>query len=265
MGRICLQEVRKKYQREVLEMTTKRSLLLRLLATLLKRPVQLDPDLPYGVLVRHGISTAIGFVRGLLLARCPVVLGRGARIVSPNRLRLAGGLVRLGPHCQVDCTSRDGIEFGRNFKLGAFSQVIASGTFTDLGKGIVIGDNVGIGEFAYLGGAGGLKIGPDVIVGQYFSTHPENHVFLNLDVAIREQGVTREGIQIGSDCWIGAKVTILDGVILGRGCVVAAGSVVNRSFPDYSIIGGVPARVLKPRTPPVKPTSKNTGDNINDD
>lgn len=245
-------------------MTAKRTFLLHLLGTLLKRPVRLDPDLPIGVLVGYGITTAIGFVRGLFLARRRVVLGPGARIVAPQRLRVVGGLVRLGPYSRVDCTSRNGIKLGQSFKLGAFSQMIASGTLADLGKGIVIGDNVGIGEFAYLGGAGGLQIGSDVIVGQYFSTHPENHVFSNPDVPIREQGVTREGIQIGSDCWIGAKVTILDGVTLGRGCVVAAGSVVNRSFPDYSIIGGVPARVLKQRTRPVSPTSKNTGDNTND-
>lgn len=245
-------------------MTAKRLFLLRLLGALLKRPVRLDPDVPLGVLVRHGITTAIGLLRGVLLARRRVVLGPGARIVAPQSLRVAGGLVRLGSHSRVDCTSRDGIELGRNFKLGAFSRVIASGTLSDLGKGIVIGDNVGIGEFAYLGGAGGLRIGSDVIVGQYFSTHPENHVFSDPEVPIREQGVTREGIQIGSDCWIGAKVTILDGVTLGHGCVVAAGSVVNSTFPDYSIIGGVPARVLKPRTRPVSPTSENTGDYTND-
>ena len=245
-------------------MTAERTCLLHLLGTLLKRPVRLDPDLPIGVLVGRGITMALGFVRGLLLARRRVVLEPGARIVAPQRLRVAGGLVRLGPYSRVDCTSRKGIELGQSFKLGAFSQMIASGTLADLGEGIVIGDNVGIGEFAYLGGAGGLQIGSDVIVGQYFSTHPENHVFSNPDVPIREQGVTREGIHIGSDCWIGAKVTILDGVTLGRGCVVAAGSVVNRSFPDYSIIGGVPARVLKSRTRSVSPTSKNTGDNTND-
>lgn len=228
-------------------MTKTRSLLVIILEKILKRTVRLDPDVPFGVIVGHGFTIAIGLLRGLLIARRLVILGPGSRIVAPQRLRVAGGLVRLGSYSHIDCTSRDGIKLGRNFKLGAFSQVIASGTLANLGKGIVVGDNVGIGEFAYIGGAGGLFIGSDVIVGQYFSTHPENHIFADPVVPIREQGVTREGINIGSDCWIGAKVTILDGVSLGRGCVVGAGSVVTRSFPDFTIIGGVPAKVLMMR------------------
>ena len=92
-----------------------------------------------------------------------------------------------------------------------------------------------------------MSIGSDTIVGQYFSVHSENHVFSDPETLIRDQGVSRQGIEIGSDCWIGAKVTILDGVSLGRGCVVAAGSVVNQNFPDHSIIGGVPARLLRMR------------------
>lgn len=228
-------------------MTGRRSFVIKILEAILKRSVQLDPDVPFGVIVDHGFTTLMGLLRGVLLARRRVILGPGARIVAAQRLRVAGGLVRLGSHSRIDCTSRDGIKLGRNFKLGSFSHMIASGTLANLGRGIVVGDNVGIGEFAYLGGAGGLRIGSDVIVGQYFSTHPENHIFADPVVPIREQGVTREGINIGSDCWIGAKVTILDGVSLGRGCVVAAGSVVTHSFPDHAIIGGVPAKVLMMR------------------
>ena len=53
---------------------------------------------------------------------------------------------------------------------------------------------------------------------------------------------------IGSNCWIGAKATILDGVHIGDGCIVAAGAVVTKSFPDNVIIGGVPAKIIKYRT-----------------
>ena len=213
----------------------------------LKRPVTLDPNTPIRVLIGLALSSATGLARGLLLAQRRLVMGRGARIIDPRHFRTGGGLIRLGEHSKIECTSIDGIRVGRNFKLGAFSRMIASGTLSDLGRGITIGDNVGISEFSYIGGAGGVRIGSDVIVGQYFSTHPENHNFAELDQLIREQGVSREGIEIGSNCWIGARVTILDGVKLGKGCVVAAGSVVNREFPDNSIIGGVPARLIRMR------------------
>lgn len=228
---------------------TLRSDLVPLLERLLGRRVTLDPGIPPGALLGRMTTAATGLARGLLLTRRRLVLERGARIRDTAHLRTGGGLVRIGAHSLVECISRDGITLGRNFKLGAFSRMIASGTLGDLGRGITVGDNVGISEFAYLGGAGGLRIGSDVIVGQYFSTHPENHVFADPDRLIRDQGVTRAGIEIGPDCWIGAKVTVLDGVTLGRGCVVAAGSVVNRSFADFSVIGGVPARLLRQRGP----------------
>ena len=130
-------------------------------------------------------------------------------------------------------------------RIGAFSRLVVGTSFTNLGKYIKIGNNVGIGEFAYLGGGGGLEIGDDCIIGQYLSCHPENHNFNNPKVLIRLQGVTRKGIKIGKNCWIGAKVTILDGVEIGNNCVIAAGAVVRSSMPSHTVIGGVPARILK--------------------
>jgi len=62
------------------------------------------------------------------------------------------------------------------------------------------------------------------------------------------QGVTRIGIEIGKNCWIGAKVTILDGAKIGNGCIIAAGSVItNKEFPDNSVIAGIPGKIIKTR------------------
>ncbi len=172
-------------------------------------------------------------------------LGRGVRLVHLEKIRFGSG-VRLGDHVHVSALGKE-VVLGDHVSIGAFSRVIVSTSYDHPGEFIRIGNNVGIGEFAYLGGAGGLEIGEDTIVGQYLSVHPENHVSSDLLQPIRKQGVTREGIRIGRNCWIGAKVTILDGVTLGDGCVVAAGAVVTRSFPENVILGGVPARILKDR------------------
>ena len=60
-------------------------------------------------------------------------------------------------------------------------------------------------------------------------------------------GPPSEPVKIGDDCWMGANAIILPGVELGKGCVVGAGSVVTKSFSEYSVVGGVPARLLKQR------------------
>lgn len=175
------------------------------------------------------------------------LLGRGVKIVNSHKFTY-GRFMKLGDFVYINALGKKGIKMGSNVSLGSFSRVVVATTLDHPGEGINIGDNVGIGEFAYLGGAGGLEIGSNCIVGQYFSCHPENHNYEDLETLIRMQGVSREGIKVGANCWIGSKVTILDGVEVGEGCVIAAGAVVTRSFPANSIIGGVPAKLIKSRT-----------------
>jgi acetyltransferase-like isoleucine patch superfamily enzyme len=192
-----------------------------------------------------------GLTRGFKVVFCfrkpkGMLLGKGVTFFNISKIKW-GKFLRLGNQVYVSALSKNGIHFGDNVSIGAFSRVIVSTSLNNIGNKIVIGNNVGIGEFAYLGGAGGLEIGDECIVGQYWSCHPENHNYEDLETAIRHQGVSRKGIIIGKNCWIGSKVTILDGVNIGDGCIIAAGSVVTKSFPENSIIGGVPAKLLKNR------------------
>jgi acetyltransferase-like isoleucine patch superfamily enzyme len=187
-------------------------------------------------------------LRMLLYFKNPkgMLLGTGVRFFNISKIQW-GKFLKLGAHVYVSALAKEGITFGNHVGIGAFSRIIVSTSLNDIGKFIRIGSNVGIGEYAYLGGAGGLAIGDDTIVGQYFSCHPENHQYGEVESLIRNQGVTRKGIQIGRNCWIGSKVTILDGVTIGDGCVVAAGAVVTQSFPGNCILGGVPAKLIRER------------------
>jgi acetyltransferase-like isoleucine patch superfamily enzyme len=75
----------------------------------------------------------------------------------------------------------------------------------------------------------------------------ENHNFSDLTINIKDQGVKRQAVNIGNNCWLGAGSTILAGVVIGNGCVIAAGSVVTKSIPENSIVAGVPAKIIKSR------------------
>lgn len=184
--------------------------------------------------------------RVLLHVRKPRMMlrGTGVKIYGLSRFRW-GYYLKLGDHVYINAWGAGGIDLGKKVGIGAFSRLVVSGDLTRPGKGIRIGDHVGIGEFAYLGGAGGLEIGDHTIAGQYLSCHPENHVSEDTGQPVRLQGLSRKGIKIGSNCWIGSKVTVLDGATIGNNCIIAAGAVVTHSFPDNCLIGGVPARILK--------------------
>ena len=212
---------------------------------------QFDANLNSFALLQFIWIQGLSIFRGLkvlLFFKNPkgIMLGKGVTFFNSPKIKW-GKFLRLGNYVYVSALGRNGVAFGNNVSIGAYSRIIVSTSLNEIGDSIVFGNNVGIGEFAYLGGAGGLTIGDDCIVGQYLSCHPENHNCNDLTQLIRHQGVSRKGIVIGANCWIGSKVTILDGVNIGAGCVIAAGSVVTKSFPENSIIGGVPAKFLKSR------------------
>jgi acetyltransferase-like isoleucine patch superfamily enzyme len=118
--------------------------------------------------------------------------------------------------------------------------------FRDLPQsGIVIGRGCLIGEFCVVRGVGGVTIGDRVYLSPMVHIHPNNHVFVDPDVCFIDQGITARGVTIEDQCWIGAMAIVLDGVTIGRCSVVAAGAVVTKDVPPYSLVAGVPARVIR--------------------
>lgn len=215
-----------------------------------KNPVfTLDPAVSSSVLFSLVFQKVHSWIRALKTLWAgkfysTLFLGKNVQLNFKNNIAF-GRWNQIEDYVQLSALGSGSIRLGDNVKIGAFSRLIISTSFNEIGLFIHIGNNVGIGEFAYLGGAGGLEIGNDCIIGQYFSCHPENHYYQDNNQLIRHQGVSRKGIKIGNNCWIGSKVTILDGVTIGDNCVIAAGAVITKSMPANSVIGGVPAKMIK--------------------
>jgi acetyltransferase-like isoleucine patch superfamily enzyme len=241
--------------KEDLPITRKRYLLRRSLERLISRikgrEYSFDPEIPLGPLVSVALRRLLWLVRGnlksmLLRQRlCGVFVAPGVTWRNARMIRFGHGIT-LERGVIVDGLSRQGVEIGDDVVIGPYSVIRAS-MLTRLGEGVRIGKRSAMDAYSYIGAGGGVFIGDCVIMGQHVSFHAENHQYDRLDVPIREQGITRKGIVIEDDCWVGSNVTFLDGVRVGRGCVIAAGTIVRGEIPAYSVVAGVPGRVIKTR------------------
>ena len=212
-----------------------------------------DPRIPKAAIFSLAFRRLIWAVRGILMGlsspfhpRDFVFVGPAVEIRNSSLVRIGGGST-LARGVLIDGLSEGGVNIGRNVSIGPYSQIEATGIITCLGKGFTIGDNSGMGAFSFVGAAGGVRIGNDVIMGQRVSFHSEDHRFEEINIPIHMQGVTRKGIEIGDDCWIGAGVTFLDGTHVESGCVIGAGAVVKGFIPQDSVAVGVPVRVIRKR------------------
>jgi acetyltransferase-like isoleucine patch superfamily enzyme len=107
---------------------------------------------------------------------------------------------------------------------------------------IEIGKNSAINRRCYLDGRGGIIIGDNV------SISPEVHLITaEHDLNDSSFGYITDSIELEDYVWVGTRAIILPGVRLGKGCVVAAGAVVTKSFPEFSVIAGVPAKLISKR------------------
>lgn len=208
-----------------------------------------DSFIPFTYLVSLMWTKLVSMIYGMIRLRTfkRVFVNPTAKIICPSKLHF-GKNFNVGYQCYINAMSKNGLICGDNVSLGFHTHIELSGSLHEIADNMVIGNNVGLGSHGHYGaGLGGLDIGDDTIFGNYVSVHPENHIFSDLNVPIRLQGVEGKGIKIGKNCWIGAKVTILDGTVLGDGCVVAAGAVVKGEFPENCVIGGIPAKIIKSR------------------
>ena len=212
----------------------------------------IDPAVPATALVTVLKERGFAYLRGsmrkpfLAESRGVFFVGRRVQLLNTRSLHV-GASVTLEDDVKIDALSRHGVHLGNNVSIGRFSVIECTGILTHLGEGFWIGDNSNLGDYNFVGAAGGVRIGDNVLIGQSVRFHSENHVFARTDALIREQGVTNEGIVVEDDVWLGSGAVILDGVTIGRGAVVAAGSVVTKDVEPYTVVGGSPAKVLRSR------------------
>ena len=114
--------------------------------------------------------------------------------------------------------------------------------YTTGGPDMTIGRNVFVNQNCTFYDLGGLEIGDDVMIGPNVSLITSGHP---IAPSQRRAGVTAAPIKIERNVWIAANVTVIGGVTIGEHSVVAAGSVVTKDVPAYSLVGGNPARVIR--------------------
>jgi acetyltransferase-like isoleucine patch superfamily enzyme len=146
---------------------------------------------------------------------------------------------KFGRNCFVapDCNFfTDSARLGNSVKIASLATLRGN---------IVLGNDVSVNPLTNL--IGKVTVGNAVRIASSVQIFGFNHGFARIDKYIKDQPINTTGIVIGDGTWIGAGATILDGVTVGKNCIVAAGAVVTKSFDDFSIIAGNPAKVIKSR------------------
>lgn len=172
-----------------------------------------------------------------------VYIQHGAEFLSTACIEIGNG-VHIFKNVRLDAKGHpnnriylgNGVAIERNVDIGCMEN-----TYIHIDEDTFIAPNVCIA------GPGDIKIGKQCMIASHTGIYANSHNFADPLSPIKEQGVTRQGIVIEDNCWLGHGVTVLDGVTIGQGSVVGAGAVVNKDIPPYSVAVGTPARVIKNR------------------
>jgi acetyltransferase-like isoleucine patch superfamily enzyme len=175
----------------------------------------------------------------------PASIGAGLRyLYYRGRFKSCGKNIHIPQGCYIrDCKN---ISFGNNIWICPNAQIYASG-----GKGEMIefGNNIGLNSNVMINAdlGGYIKLGNYVMVGPNVVMRACNHTFNDFDLPIMKQPSKAGKIIIEDDVWIGANAVLLPDIRIGKGAVVAAGAVVTKDVEPYSIVGGVPAKMISKR------------------
>lgn len=190
------------------------------------------------ILCRTGIKACRGMIKKLFLKESKGILLVGKKVsIHHGKHIKCGKWVKFEDYSEIQGLCSEGLNFGNYVTIGRGAMIRPSSYYGgDLGAGLTMGDNSSIGPHAYIGCAGKITIGSNVMIGPRCSLFAENHVFNNVEIDIKKQGVVQKGIIIEDNCWIASNVIILDGVKIGAGSVIGAGTVVTKDVMPNSIV-----------------------------
>jgi len=171
--------------------------------------------------------------------RLKATISLGARIKGPRFLRL-GKQCRIQSGSFIDAPGPDAVVLGERVHINRGAYI---GAFAP----VRIGDRTDINRNVSIDARGPVTIGCDVLVGPYTQLIAYQHEFSSPERPINVQGLVTGPITIGDDVWIGAGAIVLADVTIGSGSIIGAGAVVTRSCPPYSILAGIPARIIGTR------------------
>lgn len=134
-------------------------------------------------------------------------------------------------------------DVGKKFKVGLYSRIQCP-------DAVFVGDGVSFNDRAWIAAnlnGGQIYIDDYTLIGPNCVLHTGNHIFSDRGSLIKKQGHEFSQIRIGRDVWLAANVTVLSGVRIGDGAIIAAGSVVTKDIPEFTIWAGIPARQIGER------------------
>jgi acetyltransferase-like isoleucine patch superfamily enzyme len=182
------------------------------------------------------------------MARKPRIVVKGRRLLTKLSylVRLLGYDIFIGSRSGLVALSH-GISFGPDVgvELGAKVYLGRNGIFQGAGT-VVVGAGTYVGNFFDFNARSTITIGENCMLANFVTIVDNNHGTAN-GTDMKYQPIVSESVAIGRNCWLGEKCTILAGVRIGEGAVVAAGAVVTSDVPPNAIVGGIPARILRYR------------------
>lgn len=168
-----------------------------------------------------------------------------------KRIISYGLYVCIGRYLPSTKNSHTGL-FERIRSMLVHGYVDHCGKFVNIQPHAIIARRCSIGDYSGVGRncmiQGGVKIGKHVMMGPDVFIYTQNHNFRRTDISMDQQGWSDEKpVIIEDDVWIGSRVTILPGVIIGTGCIIGASAVVTKFIPPFCVVAGNPAKVVKNR------------------